>query len=120
MGYNQALGKWGEDLAMDYMISQGYEIIASNYRAKCGEVDIVATQGEAIVFCEVKTRTSLRYGTPASSVTLEKRNHIMGVAQSFLKDGKWENFYPRFDVIEIYRFNGISINHMIDAYQIED
>ena len=115
MGYNQILGKWGEELAIDYMISQGYEIVASNYRAKCGEVDIVAAQGDTIVFCEVKTRTSLRYGTPASSITREKRNHIMGVAQSFLRDGEWEDFSPRFDIIEIYRFEEIAINHMIDA-----
>jgi len=120
MGYNQTLGKWGEELATNYLISQGYEIITTNYRTKCGEIDIIATKDDRIIFCEVKTRTSLKYGTPASSVTPEKRNHIIRVSQCFLNSEKWEYFCPRFDVIEIYHFNEVTINHMISAYEVDD
>ena len=120
MGYNQTLGKWGEKFAANYLINQGYEIITTNYRTKCGEIDIVATKGDTIIFCEVKTRTSLKYGTPASSVTHEKRSHIIRVSQCFLNSPEWECFSPRFDIIEIYHFNEGTINHMINAYEIDD
>ena len=120
MGHNQTLGKWGEELAVDYMVEHGFEIVATYYRLRCGEVDIIATQGETIVFCEVKTRSSLNFGTPGSAVNYEKRNHIMRVAQCFLNAGNREHLYPRFDVIEIFDFDKITINHMTNAYQLED
>lgn len=120
MAYNQSLGKCGEKLAVDYMVKEGYEIIATNYRNRCGEIDIVASLGETIVFCEVKTRTSLKYGRPALAVNQEKRRHIIRVAQCFLSSGEWEDFYPRFDVVEIYRLQETIINHMTNAYQQEE
>ncbi len=118
--HNQALGKWGEELAVDYMVKHGFEIVATNYRIRYGEVDIIATQGEIIVFCEVKTRKTLKYGTPGSAVNHEKRKHIMRVAEYFLSAGDWELFSPRFDVIEVFSFDETTINHMTDAYQLED
>ena len=116
MGYNQELGKLGEESAVDYLISQGYEIITTNYRTRGGEIDIIATEGENIIFCEVKTRTSLSYGTPAVAVNRVKRNHIIRVAQCFLSSGAWSGYCPRFDVIEIYHIRKAHINHMINAF----
>jgi putative endonuclease len=120
MSHNQALGKLGEELAVNYLIGQGYEIVTTNYRMRRGEIDIIATQGKSIIFCEVKTRASLKYGTPASAVTHEKRKHIVKVAHNFLNGGQWEDYCPRFDVIEVYKFNNGHINHMVNAYVIDD
>ena len=116
MGYNQILGKLGETAAVDYLISQGYEIITTNYRTRGGEIDIIAKQEKTIIFCEVKTRTSLNYGTPAVAVNRVKRNHIIRVAQCFLSSGAWSGYCPRFDVIEIYHIRKAHINHMINAF----
>lgn len=120
MGYNQVLGQWGEKIAAEHLIDQGYEIITRNYRMRYGEIDIIATQKDTIIFCEVKTRTSLKYGTPASAVNYTKKNHILRVAERYLNSGDWEKYCPRFDVIEVYCFDKGYINHMVNAYVIDD
>lgn len=120
MKHNQKIGKAGEDLAVKYLLKQGYEILSTNFRVKCGEIDIVAIKNDRIIFCEVKTRSSLKYGVPSSSVNSSKREHIIRVAQCFLKNGQWADFCPRFDVIEVYYFDKGRINHMIGAFVIDN
>lgn len=120
MKYNQILGAYGEEIAVKYLVKEGYKIVARNYRLAYGEIDIIASQGEAIVFCEVKTRTSLKYGTAAAAVDFVKRQHIIRVAQFFLNSGEWENYCPRFDIVEIYYSNNWHINHMVNAYVIDE
>ena len=65
----QALGKSGEDLAVDELERRGYAIFARRYRTKHGEIDIVARDGETTVFVEVKARTTAEFGTAAEAVT---------------------------------------------------
>ena len=103
-GRNKALGKAGEDEAAVYLKRKGYVIAARNYRAKVGELDIIAWQDpQTIVFVEVKTRTGLQYGKPAEAVNYYKRKNIIRTAQWYLMEKHLQGTcYCRFDVIEVY------------------
>ena len=72
----QQIGKIGEDLATKYLSSSGYRILERNYRGKQGEIDIIATEKNKIIFVEVKARTNLKYGRPAEAVTKTKQIQI--------------------------------------------
>lgn len=104
------IGKYGEDRAGELLESKGYRIIARNWRCRCGELDLVARRGYEIVFCEVKTRTSMKYGTPAEAVTSAKKHHIRQAAMCYMKKYGLERLSWRCDVIEIY------INHIENAF----
>ena len=73
----------GEKLAADFLTKQGYEIIEKNYRCKEGEVDIIAKDGDYLVFVEVRTKTSLTFGSPEESVTARKKEHLRNVAARY-------------------------------------
>jgi putative endonuclease len=114
----QALGKWGEERAADYLSTRGYLILGRNIRTPFGELDIVASHDETIVFIEVKTRTSRRYGWPEEGVTQRKQAHLRSAAEAYLLDhpeleGGW-----RIDVIAIEGRMGDpspTITHFVDA-----
>ena len=99
------LGTEGEDIACLFLEKKGYEIVVRNYRAKNRkEIDIIAKKGEYIVFTEVKTRSSVKFGIPSESVNITKQKHIISAAKQFLADN-WDLYaesQPRFDVIEVY------------------
>lgn len=76
----QATGALGERLAADFLAKRGYEIIETNYRCKDGEVDIIARDGDFLVFVEVRTKTSRAFGSPEESVTLRKKDHLANAA----------------------------------------
>ena len=111
--YKKLLGRAGEKEACKFLKSNGYEILDTNYRTYVGEVDIVAKQGEEIVFVEVKTRSGDEYGTPAEAVTRKKQEKYFKVAQEYLIKTSRTSSSCRFDVIEIE--NG-QINHIKDAF----
>lgn len=97
----QDLGKRGEKLAKDYLEKQGYKIVAQNFRCLQGEIDIIAEENEELVFIEVKTRSTLWYGTPAEAVDKPKQKHMIKAAKYYLYRTNQETRYTRFDVIEI-------------------
>lgn len=109
----QALGRWGESLAADYLHQKGYEILDRNVRTPYGEIDLVASQttpslsSEAeervIVFVEVKTRTTAAFGHPEDSVTLSKRYHMLSAAQHYIAEHPQLGDIWRIDVIAIRR-----------------
>jgi putative endonuclease len=100
----QALGRWGEDLAARHLERAGYELLARNWRCKAGEIDIVARLDQAIVFVEVKTRSGLGFGEPASAVTQVKAHRIHAVAGRWLAECRPPGWHDlRFDVISIVR-----------------
>jgi len=101
MENNKKSGDFGENIACLYLESKGCEILAQNYRFMRREIDIIARDGEYIVFIEVKTRTNMKFGTPAQSVGLNKQKHIISAAKGWLIQNK-TGLQPRFDVIEIY------------------
>ena len=71
------LGKWGEAQARSFLAAQGYQILTTHYQIKLGEIDIIAQDGDVIVFVEVKTRRSSQYGTPAEAVNHRKQKKLL-------------------------------------------
>ena len=99
--HKKFLGKKGERLVVEYLKKQGYEILEKNYRTPFGEADVIAKDRDEILFIEVKTRTSDKYGTPAESVIKKKREKYVKIAKFYwLKTGEEPNV--RFDVAEVY------------------
>ncbi|MBN1189342.1 MAG: YraN family protein [Dehalococcoidales bacterium] len=76
-------GIQGEKLARDYLIKKGYRILQTNYRCPRGEIDIVALHKDRLVFVEVRTKTSLTFGTPEESITRSKMKHLERAAQHY-------------------------------------
>ena len=96
------IGAFGERLAAHYLWAQGCKILYRNYRAaKGGEVDIVCRAAEILVFAEVKTRTSDRYGRPLDAVDQDKERLIIQGAMDWLRLLDNRDIFFRFDVVEI-------------------
>ena len=103
----------GEKIAQDYLRNNGYDILETNFYTKRGEIDIIAKNDNYIIFIEVKTRTNMKYGTPAMAVNSTKRKHIKSVAKTFLYLNKLYGYDVKFDVIEVFMNNGkCKINHI--------
>jgi putative endonuclease len=95
------MGKLGEDLAVAYLQKAGYRILAQNYRCLYGEVDIIALDGDFIVFIEVKSRKSERFGQPQEAVGLEKQKKLSRISLHYLQQKRLENRNARFDVMAV-------------------
>lgn len=103
----------GEKIAQDYLRDKGYEILKTNFYTKRGEIDIIAKKDNYIIFIEVKTRTNMKYGTPAMAVNSIKKKHIKFVAKIYMFLNKIREQDVRFDVIEVLIMNGkCKINHL--------
>ena len=83
MKHNQRIGKWGEDAVAAYLAKHDYEIIARNARTPYGEIDIIARQGETMIFVEVKTLTSSKNFFPEQNVTARKQAHMLACAEHY-------------------------------------
>lgn len=106
-------GVEGEDVALRYLEDKGYQVVCKNFRCKQGEIDIVAKGSGYIVFIEVKTRSSYKYGEAKEAVNGRKQKHIYEAAKYYLYKNKMEECYTRIDVIEVYMIGGkTSINHI--------
>lgn len=113
------LGSEGESVALQFLKKQGYTIIQRNFKTQIGEIDIIAKDGETIVFVEVKTRKNDTFGAPYESVNTAKRQKMKNVALLYLKKQKKE-LPARFDVISINCLqNGQKdIRHIRDAFEV--
>ena len=111
-------GGAGEQAAAAHLRAAGYKILALNYRARPGEIDIVAADGDTLVFVEVKTRKSDAYGTPAEAVTYRKQGKLIATAQCYLKHHGLYDRPLRFDVMEVRLEPGKKpmLNHIINAF----
>lgn len=96
-----ALGKSGETLACDALARRGYAILATRYRTRVGEIDIVAKDGRTLVFVEVKTRRSEICGLPAEAVTRRKQRRIVTMARWYLTEKALHGALCRFDVVTV-------------------
>ncbi len=96
-----SLGRLGERLAAQHLEKEGYVICQTNYRCPTGEVDIVALDGECLVFVEVRTRRSKRFGTPAESITAAKKQKLVEIAQTYLQEHESLEVDWRIDVASI-------------------
>ena len=103
MRAKDALGQLGESLAAEHLVAQGMQLVARNWRCNAGEIDIVARDGSVFVFCEVRTRTSERYGTPLSTITPAKfsRMHTLAIRWLIAHQARGSHF--RIDVVGIIK-----------------
>ncbi|MEI7592880.1 MAG: YraN family protein [Actinomycetes bacterium] len=97
----QSLGAWGETMAATWYEAHGYEVVARNWRCRDGEIDLIVRNGETIVFCEVKTRTSAAFGSPAEAVTRTKQVRLRRLASRWLEQSTVPRRSVRFDVASI-------------------
>ncbi|MDA8165282.1 MAG: YraN family protein [Desulfobacteraceae bacterium] len=94
------VGRQGEELARRHLERHGYRIIACNYRVRFGEIDLIAEEGETLVFIEVKTRTGPTHGHPLEAVTPAKQRQLARVALEYLSRERGER-PVRFDVVAV-------------------
>lgn len=98
----QELGKSGENLAASELTARGYAIIARRYRTRYGEIDIIAREGETVVFVEVRRRGARDCGTAAESVTPDKQRRVARMAVDYLaRNDLYDRCAVRFDVVAI-------------------
>jgi putative endonuclease len=117
----QIVGKAGEDAAATFLEKAGYAILARNYRAGRGEIDIIAKDGETLVFVEVKSGRSRKFGDPEERVTIYKQRQIVRVASLYLEETGQSDAPCRFDVIAVDFQNGRrQIRHIPDAFWMEE
>ncbi len=126
----QLIGRLGEDLAADHLISEGYTIVDRNVHRGKNEIDIIAQDEDFFVFVEVKTRTCLypesnAFGIPARAVDATKRKNTVTAARSYISTHYLNGKQPRIDVIEVYLLEQkdaqintkpIKINHIRNAF----
>ena len=98
---SDAIGKFGEKVAISFLRHQGYQILVKRYRTKLGEIDIVCRQAETLVFVEVKARSHSDFGRPGEFVTSHKQRKITRAALDYLRLLGNPSLYFRFDVIEV-------------------
>ena len=120
MGRNNLVGAWGEALAAEYLRKKRYQLIASGYRCRYGEIDLIVANKTHLVFVEVKLRKSDTFAKAYEFVDFHKQNRIRITAEMYLSQNPTE-LQPRFDVIEVYAPHGAAtthptINHLEDAF----
>ncbi|GAB4559174.1 MAG: YraN family protein [Anaerolineae bacterium] len=118
----QRLGRRGEDVAAELLEGRGMEVVARNWRCAYGEIDLVARDGDALVFVEVRTRRSRRLGTPEESITAAKRDRLIELSLAYVAEHGWEGPW-RIDVVAIEMGGDgqlIRIEHLRSAVEAGD
>ncbi len=100
MAQHNDFGTQGEDIAVDYLRQKGYVVLDRNWRSGHKEIDIVARQGDTIVFVEVKARANIMYGNPEDAVTRRKMHLLVMAADAYLRHNLLDD-EVRFDIITI-------------------
>lgn len=98
--YRVRLGKYGENLAAQFLFRRGYRIVEKNYYTQFGEIDLIATSGDEILFVEVKTRTADKAGLPETAVDYHKLRHLQKAARIYLNNRNLNCFW-RLDIISV-------------------
>jgi putative endonuclease len=116
MAIHNELGKKGEDLAADYLIKNGHDILLRNFRHEKAEVDIISSHNGMIVFTEVKTRSTDKFGYPEESIKGKKKDLLRIAMDFYLLENKIEE-EARFDIISIViDKENIRYHHIEDAF----
>lgn len=121
MAKSKLTGAWGEALAAEYMRKKGYQLVASGYRSRFGEIDLIVKNKKYIVFVEVKLRKDASFAAAKEYVDRKKQDKLRVTASMYLSQNP-SQLQPRFDVIEIYAPDGLAtlkpnLEHMEDAFQ---
>ena len=120
MGRNNIVGSWGESLAANYLRKKHYKLVATNYRCRYGEIDLIVCDRKYLVFVEVKLRKSAAFAQALEFVDVHKQDRLRTTAEMYLSLYPTD-LQPRFDVIEIYAPDGVAtahpeIRHLEDAF----
>lgn len=114
------LGYYGETKAVSYLKRKGYSIVERNFSCRFGEIDIIASKADYVVFVEVKLRKNADFAMAREFVTVSKQRRIISAASLWLAKSECE-LQPRFDIIEVYApeglFGRVQISHIEDAFQ---
>lgn len=121
MATTKLLGAWGEALAAEYLRKKHYTILASGYRSRFGEIDLIAQNRKSLVFVEVKLRKSPNFAQAREYVDHRKQEKLRKTASMYLSQNP-SDLAARFDIIEIYAPEGTAtrhpiINHLEEAFQ---
>ncbi|MCZ7420383.1 MULTISPECIES: YraN family protein [unclassified Micromonospora] len=116
---NQAIGGYGERCAVRHLIEEGLRPVARNWRCRTGEIDIIAWDGPVLAFCEVKTRRTATFGSPAEAVVPRKARRLRGLAAAWLAATGTTADEVRFDVISVLlpRLGRARVEHVKDAFR---
>ncbi len=122
MSEAKRIGKWGEALAAEYLKRKGYTIVGMGYTTRYGEIDVIAENGEFVVFVEVKTRKNAFIAEAREFVSPEKQRRVAAAASLWLAEYEGTK-QPRFDVIEVYADRGTEtkrplIRHIENAFEV--
>ena len=98
---HRRLGAHGEDRALRWYVERGYELVERNWRCATGEIDLVLRQDGTVVFCEVKTRSSARFGSPLEAVGRDKQRRLRRLAATWLATSDVGYRSVRFDVAAV-------------------
>ena len=121
MGRSDLLGGWGEALAAEYLRKKRYEVVARGWRCRFGEIDLIVSDKNYLVFVEVKLRKTADFAAAREYVNRAKQDRLRVTASMYLSQNPTK-LQPRFDVIEIYAPRGADteapeITHLEDAFQ---
>lgn len=108
-------GNKGEELAANFLVNNGYEIVARNYRYKHAEIDLIVKKEQLLIFVEVKTRSSSAFGEPETFVTPKKAAKVLEGAEQFMIENQWHGNI-RFDIISVKTGVTSIIDHFEDAF----
>lgn len=113
MKSNQWLGRYGEDRACEYLERIGYQLLERNYRCREGELDIIAQEGNTLVFVEVKTRSSQVTGHPFEAITTSKQSRIRRLVANWCQSHQVSQVQVRIDAIAVMlRGGAVAIEHL--------
>jgi putative endonuclease len=113
---HDVLGKWGEDYALQWLLSKGFELKCRNYRFNRMEIDLIMVHDNTLLMIEVKTRQSATLGEPWRAVNFAKQKQIVRVANYYTKSIQWPH-EVRFDIISIvHNQEGTQLKHIENAF----
>lgn len=113
------LGRKGEEIARDFLIGKGFQILECNWRHEKDEIDIVAMDGDELVIVEVKTRSTDYFGLPEDAVGYHKEQFLIRATESYLEENNLD-IDSRFDIVSIILKNEkVDIKHIEDAFYPE-
>lgn len=101
MDHNIKIGSFGQQLAADFLKQRNYQIVAQNYYTRLGEIDLIAIKDGQLIFVEVKTRLSEKFGLPEEAVTDRKKEKMYQTALQYLEKEKVNHDNFRFDIIAV-------------------
>ena len=116
MAFHNDLGHWGEDVAADYLRRKGYVIVERDWKSGHRDLDIIAWDGQTLVFVEVKTRRNRIFAEPEEAVNYQKLNNLRRAANHYINFRQIDNEY-RFDIVAIVGLPGTEpeIEHIEDV-----